>query len=61
MLRENLTVRNGVTIGKGKVPNENGLIQPVLGDNVDVYANAVIFGGIRIGNNVKNWSRGCSE
>ena len=42
-----------VTIGKGKVPNENGLIQPILGDNVDVYPNAVIFGGIRIGNNVK--------
>lgn len=50
---KNLTIRNGVTIGKGKVPNENGLIQPILGDNVDVYPNAVIFGGIRIGNNVK--------
>ena len=29
------------------------MIQPILGDNVDVYPNAVIFGGIRIGNNVK--------
>lgn len=50
---KNLTVRNGVTIGKGKALDESGLIQPVLGDNVDIYANAVIFGGIKIGNNVK--------
>ena len=50
---ENLTVRNGVTIGKGKASGGNGLVQPVLGDNVDIYANAVIFGGIHIGNNVR--------
>lgn len=50
---KNLTVRNGVTIGKGKPSDGNGLIQPILGDNVDIYANAVIFGGIRIGNHVK--------
>lgn len=30
-----------------------GQIQPILGNNVDIYANAVIFGGIKIGNNVK--------
>lgn len=50
---KNLTVRNGVTIGKGKRPDKGEWIQPVFGDNVDIYANAVIFGGIRIGSNVK--------
>lgn len=50
---KNLTVRNGVTIGKGKEMKEKGIINPVIGDNVDIYANAVIFGGICIGNNVK--------
>lgn len=65
----NLTIRNGVTIGKGKAAEDEamagekkpgkknqgavGRIQPVFGDNVDIYANAVIFGGIHIGNNVK--------
>lgn len=66
---KNLTIRNGVTIGKGKAVEREDIfaksgqekeiqekirrIQPVLGDNVDIYANAVVFGGIRIGNNVK--------
>lgn len=65
----NLTIRNGVTIGKGKAVEDEamagekepgkknsgsfGRIQPIFGDNVDIYANAVIFGGIRIGSNVK--------
>lgn len=50
----NLTVRNGVTIGKGKENTErSGIVNPIIGDNVDIYANAVIFGGIHIGNNVK--------
>ena len=46
-------MRNGVTIGKGKAKEEDGPVQPVLGDDVDIYANAVIFGGIHIGNDVK--------
>ena len=50
---KNLTVRNGVTIGKGKASDKSERIQPVFGDNVDIYANAVIFGGIRVGSNVK--------
>lgn len=65
----NFTIRNGVTIGKGKATEDEamagekepekknsgsvGRIQPIFGDNVDIYANAVIFGGIRIGSNVK--------
>ncbi|MFR3250047.1 MAG: serine O-acetyltransferase [Eisenbergiella sp.] len=47
----NLTVRNGVTLGKGKERDKH--IHPILGENVDIYANAVIFGGIHIGDNVK--------
>lgn len=37
---------NGVTIGK-KFDK-----RPIIGDNVEVFANACIIGGIRIGNNV---------
>lgn len=51
---KNLTIRNGVTIGKGKAsPQDERMVQPIFGDNVDIYANAVIFGGIKIGNHVK--------
>ncbi len=49
---KNLTVRNGVTIGKGKRKENQTFIHPVIGDNVDIYANAVVFGGIHIGSNV---------
>lgn len=51
---KNLTVRNGVTIGKGKPSaTDEEIVNPILGDDVDIYANAVVFGGIRIGNRVK--------
>lgn len=50
---KNLTVRNGVTIGKGKAAEKGNIENPIIGDNVDIYANAVIFGGIHIGNGVK--------
>lgn len=51
---KNLTVRNGVTIGKGRArDDDSSFFQPIIGDNVNIYANAVIFGGIYIGNNVK--------
>lgn len=49
---ENFFVGHGATIGKGKA-NANGRVYPVIGDNVEIYANAVVFGGINIGNNVK--------
>lgn len=49
---ENLSVGQGVTIGKG-TPAADGREYPLLGDNVSVYTNAVVFGGIRIGNNVR--------
>lgn len=49
---KNLFVGHGATIGKGR-PDGHGRVYPVLGDNVEIYANAVVFGGITIGNNVK--------
>ena len=44
---KNLTVLQGVTIGK----NIDGG-HPTIGDNVTVYSNSVIFGDINIGNGV---------
>lgn len=49
---ENLFVGHGATIGKGRVAAD-GRIYPVIGNNVEIYANAVVFGGITIGDNVK--------
>lgn len=47
----NLRVYQGVTIGKNP-KGENDRIIPVIGDNVTIYTNAVVAGGITIGNNV---------
>lgn len=48
----NLFVGHGATIGKGRADKE-GRVYPIIGNNVEIYANAVVFGGITIGNNVK--------
>ena len=48
---KNLTVSQGVTIGKGH-KNVEGRDTPNIGDNVWICPNCVIFGGISIGNNV---------
>jgi serine O-acetyltransferase len=48
---KNLTISQGVTVGKGN-RSENGFNAPVIGDNVQLCTNAVVFGGINIGNNV---------
>lgn len=46
----NLTIRNCTTIGnKSEGSNQSA---PFLGDNVNIGANVVIIGNIRIGNNV---------
>ncbi len=47
-----LYVGHGATIGKGR-STKNGRVYPILGDHVEIYANAVVFGGITVGNNVK--------
>lgn len=49
---DNLFVGHGATIGKGR-PAMDGRVYPIIGNNVEIYANAVVFGGITIGNNVK--------
>ena len=41
-----------VTIGSGKYIEQNKSEVPIIGDNVTIYANAVIVNGIKIGNNV---------
>jgi len=45
----NCTIRQGVTIGN-RYSNDD---VPIIGDNVDIGAGAVIIGKIFIGNNVK--------
>lgn len=47
-----LFVGHGATIGKGR-PAKDGRVYPVIGNNVEIYANAIVFGGITIGDNVK--------
>lgn len=42
-------IYQGVTIGSKL---EDGVAYPVIGNNVTIYANSVIIGGIVIGNNV---------
>lgn len=48
---ENLSVGHGATIGKND--RESGVPRyPILGDNVSIYTNAIVFGSITVGNNV---------
>lgn len=48
---KNLFVGHGATIGKNDREREKQRY-PILGDNVSIYTNAIVFGGITIGNNV---------
>lgn len=48
IIGSNVTIRQNVTIGGGKFDGEGG--SPVIGDNVQIGANALILGPIRIGN-----------
>ena len=50
---KNFTVGHGVTIGKGN-PNKTDkkILNPIFGDDVTVMSNAIVFGGIEIGNRV---------
>lgn len=47
---KNFSVYQGVTIGKNHTPGLNR-DQPIIGDNVAIYTNAVVAGGIKIGDN----------
>jgi len=46
---QNLSIRNNTTIGNTHGSQNN---RPYIGDNVDIGANVVIIGKIKIGNNV---------
>lgn len=47
----NLTVGHGVTIGKGSPKSsDDGFLNPIIGHNVTIMTNAIVFGGIKIGN-----------
>ena len=47
LIGDNVTVRHNTTIG---VKNDGGM-PPVIGDNVNIGANSVIIGSIKIGDN----------
>lgn len=50
---KNCSLRQSTTIGvKADIHGNNNDNAPIIGDNVDIGANAVIIGAIRIGNNV---------
>ena len=49
-LGENCSIYQQVTLGRGKV--NNGRDIPIIGNNVSIYAGAIIIGGITIGDNV---------
>ena len=48
---ENCAIYQGVTLGRGR-SNQEGRDIPTIGNNVNIFANAVVIGGINIGNNV---------
>lgn len=48
---ENCSVYQNVTIGRGKMIE--GIDVPQIGNNVSIYAGAIVVGGIKIGDNVK--------
>ncbi|MBT3720467.1 serine acetyltransferase [archaeon] len=49
VIGDNVNIKQGVTIGNKK----NGIQKfPRIGNNVNIYANAMILGDIKIGNNV---------
>lgn len=47
---KNFSVYQQVTIGKNP---KDGDVAPTIGDNVSIYAGAILMGNIKIGNNVK--------
>ena len=49
----NVHLRHNTTIGCVKLPDGSQGSSPVIGDNVEIGANAVVLGGIHIGENAK--------
>ena len=52
VIGKNCAIYQNVTIGDGKENPQTKRKAPIIGDNVYIYANAVVIGGINIGNNV---------
>lgn len=52
---KNFQVHQNVTLGRGKStdPNDGGNCRPTVGDDVTIYAGAVLAGGIAIGDGAK--------
>lgn len=50
---KNLSIYQGVTIGKNPRTEKYGISIPTFGDDVSIYANAVVVGNIYIGSNVQ--------
>lgn len=51
---KSFTVGHGVTIGKGRPDKDNEkILNPIFGDDVTIMSNAIVFGGIKIGNHVE--------
>lgn len=48
---KNCIIFQNVTIGSGKYSQKHETNIPILGNEVTVYANAVIVGGVKIGDN----------
>ncbi len=47
----NCVIYQNVTIGTGRLNKQNGRSTPIIDDNVTIYANSVVIGGIYIGKN----------
>lgn len=52
VIGEKLRIKHRVTIGCKTLPDGSQGPSPVIGDNVDIGAHAIILGGITIGSNV---------
>ena len=50
VIGKNCTIGQNVTIGCGK-RNENNIDFPIIGDNVVIFPNSTVVGGITIGDN----------
>lgn len=48
---KNLTIKNGTTIGAKVTLDDKFIAAPIIGDNVIIHSNSVIFGAIEIGDN----------
>lgn len=51
VIGKNCGIYQNVTIGDGKLNPKTNRTAPIIGDNVIIYANAVVIGGITIGDN----------